>query len=82
MRVNATTMGHQNFDPGSNGPNGPYSCLPERPPLRFFACVFHSPPTPELTAPTPVGVEGDIGCNSGAVVGVVEPGEVDLDNGV
>jgi len=41
----------QNFLPGSNGPNGPYSSADgrDRPPLRFFIWVFQSsPPTAVL----------------------------------
>ena len=43
----------QKLPPGSKGPKGPYSSLGgrDRPPLRFFICVFHSPlpPIAELT---------------------------------
>ena len=74
--ANATRSGRQNFDPGSKGPSGPYSC---RPPLRFLACVLHSGPTAELTAPASlpvIGVTGDSGPPRG-----VSPGDVVRDRG-
>lgn len=47
---------NQKRAPGSKGPSGPYLTAP--PPLLFFAWVFHSAPTPELTPP---GGPGDVG---------------------
>jgi hypothetical protein len=72
----------QIFLPGSKGPKGPYSS-PEgrdRPPLRFFICVFQSPPTAELMPLTGGkgvwGDKGDMTRDEG-----IDPGEVERSNG-
>lgn len=44
---------------GSNGPSGPYSLVPDRPPLLFFACVLCSSAAELMPSAGRVGDTGD-----------------------
>ena len=76
----------QNFPPGSKGPKGPYSSLEgrDRPPLRFFICVFQSPLPPRAELTPFAGGKGVVGDNGDITLGKKgwAPGDVARSNGV